>query len=243
MLDGLETADRLAELLADLRVVGGGVQRPARQPGCLGREDRRRQIDDALRGHRQPVAGAESSTTRASGREKSVALSGSTVTPSAAASTSTTGLRRAAAAPRPGRRPARSPRCRTPGRRRVQIGRQRDARRALTGGQRLEHVRLVEHQGGQRRRRDRAGHQGGGGLVDHRAEILDGAVRSAGLLGHRDTEDPQLREPVVGARQASGLPCSTSRPPRRRRTPRPSHGPVRGRRTVRRSIVADSVCS
>ena len=47
VLDRLEAADRLAELLADLRVFGGGLQRPPGQPGSLGSEHGRGQILDA----------------------------------------------------------------------------------------------------------------------------------------------------------------------------------------------------
>ena len=47
VLDRLEAADRLAELLANLRVFGGGLQRPARQPGGLGGQHGRGEILDA----------------------------------------------------------------------------------------------------------------------------------------------------------------------------------------------------
>ncbi len=47
VLDRLEAADRLAELLANLRVFGGGLQCPPRQPGGLGGLHRRGEVLDA----------------------------------------------------------------------------------------------------------------------------------------------------------------------------------------------------
>ena len=48
VLDRLEAADRLAELLAHLRVLGGGVQCPADQPRGLGGEHGRGDVLDPL---------------------------------------------------------------------------------------------------------------------------------------------------------------------------------------------------
>ena len=49
VLDRLEAADRLAELLAHLRILRRGLQRPAGQPGRLGRQHGRRHVSEALR--------------------------------------------------------------------------------------------------------------------------------------------------------------------------------------------------
>ena len=57
VLDGLEAADRLAELLTDLRVLRGGLQAPPGQAGGLGGEHRDGQVDDPLRGHGEFLGG------------------------------------------------------------------------------------------------------------------------------------------------------------------------------------------
>ncbi len=57
VLDGLETADRLAELLANLRVLGRGLQRPARQSGGFGSQHGGRHVDETLRRRGQLLRG------------------------------------------------------------------------------------------------------------------------------------------------------------------------------------------
>ena len=53
MLHGLEAADRLTELLANLGVFGGGIEGPPRDTGCLGRQNCCGEIGELLPGHRE----------------------------------------------------------------------------------------------------------------------------------------------------------------------------------------------
>jgi hypothetical protein len=59
------------------------------------------------------------------------------------------------------------------------------------GSQRLEHRRVGHDEGGQRGGGDGSGHHGGG-LVDHRAQVLDCPARAALVHGKRDAEGAQF---------------------------------------------------
>ncbi len=163
VLDRLEAADRLAELLAHLRVLGGGVQRPARHPGGLGGQHRRGQVLEPSPRH--GAAGgrrATSASTRASGREKSVAVQRLDRHTVGGGVDQHDVRRRPAAAARPaGSAP--STYSAVPGYPAVvvtQVGAQRHPGGALARGQRLEQLgRIGDHQRGQRRRGDRTGNQ------------------------------------------------------------------------------------
>ena len=206
VLDRLEAADRLAELLAHLRVFDGGLEasnapsRPPRPPA------RSRPAPRPAPATRDGVAGADVSTTRANGREKSVAFSGSTCTPSPPVSTSSQSRRTAAPARRRGaehqddgaRHSAASvSNCTSPSRATPAM-RSPEASAASSSG-------IGDDQGCQRRGGDRAGHQRVGRLLDHRAQVLDAAAGAAGLLGHRHAEQAQVGQPAEpGARRR---PC------------------------------------
>ena len=87
VLDRLEAADRLAELLANLRVFGGGLQCPSRQPGGLGGLHRRGKVLDASPRYGKYLGGGvgehdPGQWTGEVGRRQRL-----TVTPSAVAST------------------------------------------------------------------------------------------------------------------------------------------------------------
>ncbi len=138
-------------------------------------------------------AGADSSVTRASGTEKSVASSGSHLHPVGRGVDQQHPL-----AGRQQQHPGRvgaehlldHPGDPVPVD--AQLGPQRGARGAFAGHQRFQDLGVVDgqQQRRQRGRRDRAGHQGRGGLVEHAAQIGHGAAGSAELLGDRHTEDP-----------------------------------------------------
>ncbi len=76
VLDRLEAADGLAELLAHLGVVIRRLQRPPRQPAASAARRRRQVLHAPARRVGNAVKGAPSRVTRASGREKSVAAKG-----------------------------------------------------------------------------------------------------------------------------------------------------------------------
>ena len=86
-----------------------------------------------------------------------------------------------------------------------QIGAQREPGRALAGHQRRQHVGVVEHQRGQRAGRHRTGHQRGGGLVDHRAQIGHRRPGTAVLLGHRDPEQAEFGQTGIDRPPGVGL--------------------------------------
>ncbi len=193
VLDGLEAADRLAELFANLRVFGGGPQHPAGQSGGLGRQHRGGEVVDPLPRHRQHLGGR--------GLEHHAGQRAGEVGGSQRLDDHTVGGRvdqqkRVAGGQQqhPGflgaqhkfggaRRPAVLV---------SQVRAQRDAGGALTRRQRLQHVGMGagNDERGQRRGGNRAGHQRGGGLVDHRAQVIGAAPGAAQPLGDRDAEDP-----------------------------------------------------
>ena len=199
VLDGLETADRLAELLAHLRVLRRGLQRPARQPGGFGRQHGGRHIGETLRrrGQRLCGCGVQHDTgqwPREIGRLQRFDRDavGSRVDQHDGIS--------GGKQQEPGRISAKHVfgGAGRNGAVELDIGRQGDARNALAGDQQLQDVGPLDQQGGQCRGRDRARNKGRGRFVDHRAQILDGAVGAALLLGERDAEDSQLSQAVIG---------------------------------------------
>ena len=117
----------------------------------------------------------------------------------------------------------------------MQVGRQRHARRALAGRQRLQQVRLRtrDNQRGNRGGGDRTGDDRGGGLVDHRAQVVDGAAGPTGLFGHRHAENAELGQTLVRRAPRSWVTLLDRGLPRRHRTPPPSYGPVHERQTAR----------
>ena len=227
VLDRLEAADRLAELLAHLGVVGRRVEHPAGQPGGLGREHRRGQVDHPLvrqrqarRGRRREldprqrpgeVGGLE--RARRSPRRRSASTSQPLESPGGehqqpVGQPPSTNSAVPVAVPPASKVMSRSAR------------RRRCARPEASASSSFS---SVIDEGGQRRRRDRAGHQRRGGLVDHRAQVLDAAACTTELLGDGDPEDPQLRKPVVDRRATlRRRPVRRRGPPRWRRSRRPS---------------------
>ncbi len=222
VLDRLEAADRLAELLAHLRVLGGGLQRPAGQPGGLGRQHRRGQIGDALRRHvehggrrgvehhpRQragEVGGLQplhrSPRRRRVDQQPPSPPAGSSSTPAAS-------------------RPAHIGGARDPA---VGVGQLRAQRRpggALAGHQRLEHV--GGHVGApawpaQWWRPDRAPAR----RRPRRPSRTDrDSVPPAppSVLGHRHAEDAQFGQAAVGPAPGVGFPLPPRGPRRWRRLP------------------------
>ena len=166
-----------------------------------------------------------------------MAFSGSTVTPSAVASTSITTS--------PGWQQQHPVRIGTehilgtsgrPARLVPHVGRCGDARSALPRRQLFEQLGmgLTDDQRGQRRGGNGTRHHRRGGLVDHRAQVVDGAARAAMLLGKRDAEDPQLGHALVGGAPRVGLAAA---PYRARPGPQPSwmpsYVPARVRQTAR----------
>ena len=194
VLDGLEAADRLAELLANLRVLGGGPQRPAGQPGGLRRQHRRGQVLDPLPRHRQHLGGrgVEHHACQRAG-EVGGGQRFDDHTVGGRRRPAETCRRRAATAPRPDRRPAQIRRCRTPGRRGIAgprvsatpAVRSPDASASSTSAWAPRNDERSQRRGG-----NRAGYHRGGGLVDHRAQVIGAAPGAAQLLGDRDAEDP-----------------------------------------------------
>ena len=208
VLDRLEAADRLAELLANLRVVGGGLQCPPRQPGGLGGLHRRGEVLDASPRDGKYLGGGvgehdPGQWTGEVGRrqrlhcdaigggvdEKEVVAGGQQQHPVGVGSQHVFGGARYPAAVV------------------VQLGAQREARRTLAGGQRLKHLglRTRHHQRGNRGGGDRTGHQSGSGLIDHRAEVVDGAAGSARFLRQGHPEDAQLGQARVGRAPGVGI--------------------------------------
>ena len=242
VLDRLEAADRLAELLAHLRVLGGGLQRPAGQPRGLGGQHGRGEVLDPLRAIRAAPRRVRSpARTRASGREKSVAFSGSTVTPSAVGvDQQRLRRRRAAAAPRRGSAPSTYsavPDARPPSYRTSADAARRPAVRS-PGRQRLEQL----------------------GMRTARSTSVASAVVATGpgtiaaaassTIAHRSSTVPpappcssgSATPKIPSCGQARRTAPATRRPrpaprrarPRPRRTRLPSYGPVHARQTARR---------
>ena len=119
-----------------------------------------------------------------------------------------------------------------------QVGRQCDTGGALARRQRLEQVgvRSRDDERGQRRRGDRTGNQRGGGLVDHRAQIIHRATGAAVLLGDRDAEYAQLGQSLrTGRATRRAGPAPRPALQRWHRNSRPSYGSVRVRQTARKN--------
>ena len=193
VLDGLEAADRLTELLAHLRVLGGGPQCPAGQPRGLGGEHGRGEIPDPLGRYGQHLGGCGvQQHPRQRAREVGglQRFDGHTVGG------------RVDEQNHVGRGQQQHPlRIGTehvfgtsggPTRVVPHVGRCGDTRGALPRCQRVEQLGMgcTEDQCRQRRGGDRAGDHRRGGFVDHRAQVIDGATGTTVLLGKRDAEDP-----------------------------------------------------
>ena len=240
VLDRLEAADRLTELLAHLRVLGRGLAAPAGQPRRLGRQHRGGQIDDALRGHRQCLGGGRrSSTTRASGREKSVAVkrldgdtfgggvdeqptarpAGSSSTPPAVSPPSTNcGACPIAAVRVEGCRPrSATPAVRSPDASASSSGVERSSTRVASA--------VVATGPG-------TNAAAASSTIAQRSSTVPPAPPSSS--GIATPKIPSCARPPYGARHASGSPCSTSRGRPTAPDPRPSYGPVHARQTARR---------
>ena len=192
VLDRLEAADRLAELLANLRVFGGGLQCPARQPGGLGGLHGRGEVLDALPRNGQHLGGGvgKHDTGKRAGEvgggqpfdrdtvggavdEQEVVSRGQQQHSGRIGAQHILGGAGCAAVAE------------------GQVGIQREARGALAGSQRLEQigVRTRDDQRGDRGGGDRTRHHRRRGLVDHRAQVVDGSAGSSRFLGQGDAED------------------------------------------------------
>ena len=190
MLDGLKAADRLAELLAHLRVLDGGVHRHRANPAASAASNvapDSRPVRPATkapprarrRGRRGPSAARSRSACRAS-----------TEAPSAASRSAATVAPAGGTAHRRGRPPARTPPHRPPGRRRIARPPKGQARSTFTGHQRLEHAGVVDHKRRQRARDNRTGTNVVGRLLNHRAQILDHAPAPPASSGTATPNSP-----------------------------------------------------
>ena len=214
VLDGLEAADRLAELLADLGIRDGGLQRPPGDAGSLGRQHGRGQVPHPLAGaayqggrrRRQHHPSQRPGEVRRTQRldlhalaccvdQQPVPIGGQqqdTAIGSAEHPTDRTGRAR-----RHGIE--------------VDTAFDREAGEAFTIGQRGEQFGIVDNQAGQRGGRDRPRNQRLGRLLDHRAQVLDAAARAAAVIRNGYPEEPQLgqacehRSPGVGFARIEAL--------------------------------------
>ncbi len=144
------------------------------------------------------VAGAEFSTTRANGREKSPAARGS-ISHALAARVDQQPLpvggrqqHGAVGHTQRERQGARRLRGRAV---ELDVAFQCQPGEAFAGGQGAQQLGIGDHQRGQRRGGDRPGDQRLRRFLDHRAQVFDAAVRAAEFLRDRDAEDPQLGQP------------------------------------------------
>ena len=244
-LIGLEAADRLAELLAHLGVVDGGLERPAgharppRRPAPSRPDPRRACGRHSSDGGRRRV-----STTRASGREKSVACSASTVHAVAARCRPAASCRRRAAAAR--RRP---------------IGAQHQSTvpdaRAAVRVERRRHRRSASPGEAFTRRQHRPAARGRATTRVASAVVATGpgtsALAASSTIAHRSSTLPPA-PPASSGTATPKMPSSAR--PREHRPPgvgvalldvpdaavppgpaahcAPNHAPVRARRTARR---------
>ncbi len=189
MLDGLETADRLAELLTHLGVFGGGVQGPAGHTGGLGGQDRGDQVLDPTCGHRQrggrrPVAfdpGQRAGEVRCGKR-----FHGDPVGASVHQDPPLAGRQQQQAVRRRAEDIGGHPADPVTGEGQLRV--QREPGAALPGDEGLEQSRVVEHQGRDRGAGHRSGRQAVRGLVEHGAQVHDARAGAAGLLRHRYAE-------------------------------------------------------
>ncbi len=236
VLDGLEAADRLAELFAHLGVLGGGVQRPLRDTGGFGGQHRggqvlepppRRGEPGGRRGRQRDLRQRtgevgrlqqlDSHTVAGGVDHHDVVIDGKQQQPG--------GVRAQHVVDGP----------RDPAVLVAQIGAQRRTGGQPTRGQAVEQARIVDHQRGQRRRGDRAGHERRGGLVDHGAQILDRCRRRRRRPRTRPRRTARVRPDR--RRRDARRPVRPVRRPARRHAPRqtqPNCGPVHARQTVRR---------
>ena len=201
MLDRLEAADRLSELLANLCVLGSGVQRPAGQPGGLGGQHGRGEILDTAprRGHdlggcvgehdagQRPgeVGGCQrlDRDTVAGGvdEDELVFRRGQQQHPRGIGAQHVFGGAGCPAVVV------------------FHVGGQRHPGGALAGRQCLQQVgaRTRDDQRGNGRGGDRTGNHRSGRLVDHRAEVVDGAAGSTGFFRQSHSEDAELGQTRV----------------------------------------------
>ena len=208
VLDRLEAADRLAELLTHFGVGDGGVQSPSTHAGRLGGQHGGGQVLHPLPGcgghrcgrcrgqhhsgqrpgevggahwldHHTVVGGVDEQPIPV-GRQQQAVGGGAQHPPDA----------------------ARRPRGRGV---EVHVTVERHPCDAFTGRERAAQSRVGDDQGGQRGGRDRPGHQRLGRLVDHGAQILDVAARAAAVLRNGDTEQSQTGQAVEHRPPGVGL--------------------------------------
>ena len=241
VLDGLEAADRLAELLAHLGVGDRGLQRPPGDAGRLGGQHGRGQVLDPLGCARSrwpaptsappgPAAGKSRRPAAARLDTPSLAVSTSSHFPSAGNSRTPP----AAAPSTHGRVPdardvslsnCTSPSSATPAKRSPEVS------APSTSG-------IGDDQRGQRGGRDRPGHQRLGRLLDHRAQVFDAAAGPAVLLGDGDTEQSQVGQP--GEHRPPGVGVALLDVADRRRSPEPEFaGPIAHQLARRELFVGD----
>ena len=206
VLDGLEAADRLAELLPHLGVLGGGVQRPLGDPRRLRGEECRGEVGELLTRHRQPdrrnrvqhhpgqrpgeVGGLQWFDHDAVG----AGINDHHVLTDRQQQQSRTQSAQHVLGG------ARDP----PGIL-AEIGAQRGAGGQLPGRQCLQQCGIGHHQGGQRGGHDRSGDQRPCRLVHHCAQVDHRAAGATVLLRDGDTEQAQLGNAVVDLAPGVGM--------------------------------------
>ena len=209
VLDRLEAADRLAELLANLCVFGCGLQCPPGQPGGLGGQHGRGDVLDAPPRHRQDLGGCVGE--HHPGQRAGEVGGGQRFdrdTVGGGVDQKELGIR-----PRKQQHPTRigaqhvfgGARC--PAAVVFQVGGERQPGGSLAGGQCLQQVgpRTRYDQRGNGRGRDRTGNHRGGRFVDHGAQVVDGAARAAGLFGQCHSEDAELRQTRIRSSPRCGV--------------------------------------
>ncbi len=245
VLDGLEAADRLAELLAHLGVGDRGVQRPSGDAGGLGRQHGRGQfLDPLLRGANWPDHRGRRRRQHHPGQrpgevgglqrlELHAVAAGVDQQPLSVGGQQQDGAFRGAQHPRQGARRPRSLAVelhvtleRHPG--------EAFSRRPVRPATRDR----IDDQRGQRGGRDRPGYQRLGRLLDHRAQILDAAARPAAVLRNRHAEQPQ-----VGQARKHRPPGVGVSPARRRGSPRSHPAPRSELRAQSRTNSRAANCS
>ena len=243
VLDGLEAADRLAELLADFGIGDRGLQRPPGYAGRLSRQHSRCQVLDLLL--RRPDHGGRSRCQHHSGQRTGEVggpqrLDLHTVAAGVDQQPLAVGRHQQDAAFRSAqhqRQDARRPGGFTV---EVHVAVERQPGETFTSSQRRQQLGIGNDDRGQRGRGDRPGYQRLGRFLNHRAQILDAAARTATILRNCDAEYAQVcqageyRPPGVGIPPLDLADRGGSAGPRGRIT-----GPVAHQRTCGELLIGD----
>ena len=239
VLDGLEAADRLAELFAHLGIGDRGVQGPPGHAGRLGRQHRRGQVLDAFGRHRND-GGRRRRQHHPGQRPGKVGgpqwLDLHAVAIGVDQQPVLTRRQQQEAAVGTAQRPGNGARRLRSRSIELHVPLESQPGELLARRQRGQHLGIIDDQRGQRGRRDRPGHQRLGSLLDHGAQVLDAAAGPAAVLGNSNAEQPQIGQAPVDRPPRVGLPLfdSASRLARIR-TP----GPIAHQFTRRELFVGD----